>query len=124
MKVGSRVPIEITNCTRYSVGEAVGEQEDEDIDPKKRSNIPVLWMEGRNTWFEISPSPEYRPIYRSICDAIRLYYAVLDVYVNLSSKAINRHSKSSDPIKRLSPIFFQVRTLAFVSLHCAIQPFC
>lgn len=106
-KVRSSVPIEIPECSRYLIGEAL--EEKEDIDPSRHSSPPLIWMGGRHAWFEINPSPAYLPIYRDICDSIRMYYAILDVYSNGAGRKIDRQSVSSSPVERLSDVFFQVR---------------
>lgn len=108
IKVKSSLPIEISTCTRYSVGEADDDVDESDINASRRSRAPILWLSGRGAWFEINPSAAYLPIYRDICEAIRLYYAIYDIYSTRTAKVLNRLSKSTDPIERLSEVFFQV----------------
>jgi hypothetical protein len=107
MPVRGSVPIEIPECTRYSLGEAINEGNKGDEDHRPRS--PVLWVAAEGYWFEINPSAAYLPMYRTICEAIRLYYSIYDVYSTKGAKYMNRLSKSTDPIERLSEVFFQVR---------------
>lgn len=109
MRVRSSIPIEIPACTSYSVGEVKDDADEEDIDPRRRSRPPVLWLGGYGAWFEINPSAAYLSIYRTICEAIRLYYAIYDIYADKGAKSLNRVSKSTDPVERLSEVFLQVR---------------
>ena len=76
------------------------------------SRPPVLWLGGRGAWFEINPSAAYLPMYRNICEAIRLYYAIYDYYSSRKAKSPKQGSKSIDPIERLSDVFLNVCALA------------
>lgn len=57
--------VEVQGSTRYSIG----------IGP-----YPVVWASGEAGWFEIRPARRYEATYNQMCQAISLYYAVMDVY--------------------------------------------
>ncbi|KAG7131110.1 hypothetical protein HYQ46_009755 [Verticillium longisporum] len=62
--------IEITDCVRYSVGIAEGEEKS-----------PCVWAGGKCGWFEIRPpSIDYTPIYNKMAQAVSLYYNMLEVH--------------------------------------------
>ena len=45
-----------------------------------------IWASGGAGWFEINPSPKYQAMYDEMCEAIHLYYTVMDVYENAKKK--------------------------------------
>ena len=70
-------------------------------------------MSGEAGWFEINPSSRYKATYDAICEAITLYYHVMDAY---EAKAVNLSGpKRQDLFKKLNPhdVLFQVRPPGF-----------
>lgn len=133
-RVRAPVPIEITSCQRYSIGETTGgkpEQDNEADDADPRPIMSVLWVSGQGGWFEVNPAPAYVPIYRDICDAIKLYYTIYDIYDKSDARFIKATGGSADPVQRLAPLFlkYAVRvgngiTIEEVEQRCrAIAPF-
>lgn len=93
MRVRQSVPIEIRNCSNYSIGES-------------EEGYPLIWVLGRGGWYEINPSDSYRPIHRVMCEATTLYYQVMDTYGSLPKKF--RKTKQSEYMIELSEIFLKV----------------
>ena len=94
MRVRSSVPIEIRRSVGYSIGEA-------------GDGRPLIWVQGKSAWYEIEPSPTYRPIYNKMCEATTLYYHVMDIYRGEGLKKFKK-SKGSNFKDELSDIFLQV----------------
>ncbi|PHH70950.1 hypothetical protein CDD82_6823 [Ophiocordyceps australis] len=94
-KVRSSTPLEIRECKAFSIG-----QQD--------NGSPVIWVSGRGGWYEINPSPTYRPVYRKICEATTFYYDLVDIYNSRPlSKKPKKDLKESVLSKELSTVFHQ-----------------
>lgn len=110
-RVRAPVPIEIWPCQRYSIGETEGgkmsDDGDEDSEADARPILSVLWVSGQGGWFEVNPAPAYIPIYRDICDAIKLFYALFDIYQNADAKFKKAENGERDPTGRLAPLFMK-----------------
>jgi hypothetical protein len=59
--------IEIRNVTRFSYGEMT-------------DGAYVIWAQGKAGWFEIRPTPQYKPIFDDMVRAVELLYFVTDIY--------------------------------------------
>jgi hypothetical protein len=129
-RVRSPVPIEILQSQRYSIGETEGGRPDGGKTTDDNPLMPVLWVSGQGGWFEIHPAPEYLHIYREMCDAIKLWYTIYDIY-KADPELIKAKSRSTDPLERIAPLFlkYAVRvgsgiTIQEVSQRCRdIAPF-
>jgi hypothetical protein len=110
-RVRAPVPIEIWPCQRYSIGEAEGGKPSDDDGDDDNADAPpimsVLWVSGQGGWFEVNPAPAYLPIYRNICDAIKLFYAIYDIYYHADTKFRNAENGAKDPTERLAPLFLK-----------------
>ena len=109
-RVRSPVPIEILQSQRYSIGETAGGPLGDDEDGEAADDppmMPVLWVSGQGGWFEIHPAPEYVPIYREICSAIKLFYTIYDIYCKADSDFVKAKSSSTEPLERLAPLFLK-----------------
>lgn len=65
--MGVATHIEIPACTLYSIGETDTQQ-------------PIVWMGGYGGWYEIKPSAAYLPIHDKMCEAVALYYRIVDIH--------------------------------------------
>jgi hypothetical protein len=74
--------IHIDNVTHY----AFGQHEDGDFG---------IWIAGKAGWFSVTPSKQYKPIYREVEEAIDLHYFLVDRY-NRKGKSKGKKSLSVD----------------------------
>ena len=93
MRVRASTPLEIRKCVSFSIGESP-------------DGSPLIWLSGNGGWYEINPSPAYRPIYKKMCEATTLYYNLVDIYnsIQLPKKPKKTKAKWMD---ELSGIFLQ-----------------
>ena len=69
----------------------------------------VVWISGEAGWFEINPSPRYKPVYDTICDAITLYYQLIDIYnIQTRTGMGNRERRKLFKKLDLNEVFYQV----------------
>ncbi|KAF4469733.1 hypothetical protein FALBO_3379 [Fusarium albosuccineum] len=92
MRVRNSIPLEIRRSTRYSIGEAEGGQ-------------AIIWVLGKGSWYEINPSPAYLPIYNKMCEAVVLYYRIMDIYKAKKPKKAKKGKK--DQMKELYRVFHE-----------------
>ncbi|POR36449.1 Uncharacterized protein TPAR_03367 [Tolypocladium paradoxum] len=93
MRVRASTPLEIRKCVTFSIGESP-------------DGSPLIWLSGNGGWYEINPSPAYRPIYQKMCEATTLFYNLVDIYS--SRRAPKKPKKSrSGWMDELSGIFLQ-----------------
>ena len=78
------------------------------MDEKTGKYKPGLWLAGHGCWFEISPAAEYVAIFRDICTAITMYFSIHDIYQENTVGALNKAARSTDPIKKISPVLHKV----------------
>ena len=100
MKVRGSIPIEIRKSAIYSIGEA-------------EDGRPLIWVSGAGGWYEINPSASYKRMYTTICEAITMYYTVVDIY----EKSRPRKGKKSKPqatMDELGQVFQKVS-------HCLVS---
>lgn len=95
MRVTKPVPIEI-RCVSHSIGET-------------EDKSPLVWLGGRGGWYEINPAESYRPMYSKMCQAISMYYAVVDV---LSAPGYKRKKGTAE----IDELLFQVSKYALPGL--------
>ncbi|PHH84019.1 hypothetical protein CDD83_2625 [Cordyceps sp. RAO-2017] len=94
MRVRKSTPLEIRQCISYSIGESP-------------DGSPLIWISGRGGWYEINPSPAYRPIYRKMCEATTLYYNLVDIYNSKQLYKKLKKAKQNDLMDELSRVFLQ-----------------
>lgn len=94
MRVRKSVPLEIRKCTSYSIGESP-------------DGSPLIWVSGRGGWYEVNPSPAYRPIYRKMCEATTLYYNMVDIYNSRRAPKKTKKQKQSNLMDELAGVFLQ-----------------
>ena len=67
-----------------------------------------MWVSGEAGWFEIHPHEKYATVYNEMCDAISLYYKVMQVYeIAGGHKSIRKRKKAWAKLG-LGEVFFQV----------------
>ncbi|PNY24969.1 Uncharacterized protein TCAP_05090 [Tolypocladium capitatum] len=93
MRVRASTPLEIRKCVAFSIGESP-------------DGSPLIWLSGNGGWYEINPSPAYRPIYKKMCEATTLYYNLVDIY---NSRRLPKKPKKSRSgwMGELSEIFLR-----------------
>lgn len=72
---------------------------------------PLIWVSGRGGWYEVTPSEEYRSTFMKMCEAVTLYYTILDVHAELSSKSKSKakvKAKSKKADDSLDSVLFKV----------------
>jgi RPA family protein len=87
------VCIEIRDSISFSIGEPA-----------------ALWVSGKDRWFEIDPSPRFRPIYNEAIEAIDLYYKVLTVYEEYFEKLkrLKKNKKAQIQPPSIDEVLFKV----------------
>ncbi|KAF4512918.1 hypothetical protein G6O67_000247 [Ophiocordyceps sinensis] len=94
MRVRKSIPLEIRQCTSYSIGESP-------------DGGPLIWVSGRGGWYEINPSPAYRATHRKMCEATTLYYNMVDIYNSRRAPKKTKKQKQSALMDELASIFLQ-----------------
>ncbi|KHN95806.1 uncharacterized protein MAM_06418 [Metarhizium album ARSEF 1941] len=94
MKVRGATPLEIRRCASYSIGES----------PDGR---PLIWVSGQGGWYEIDPSPAYKPMYNNMCEATTMYYNMVDIYAEDPPKR-SKKSKNNSVMDELAQVFHKV----------------
>jgi hypothetical protein len=64
---------------------------------------PVVWISGAAGWFEISPAPRYRKIYDEMCDAVTLYYKVMDAYEPYNKAKLDYETATAKRRRKMKP---------------------
>ncbi|KAI6782447.1 uncharacterized protein J7T54_001304 [Emericellopsis cladophorae] len=102
----NRIPIQINQVERYSVGIAADDEDSLGFNP------PLLWLRGKCCYHEISPAQHYLPIYRQTNEAIAMYYSFEEYYSTGQGIPMKKPSKKTK---------LRVESLAPLFLHCAMQ---
>lgn len=80
-KTKNPTPIEIRKSNLYSLDLVDGQ--------------PVIWVSGKCGWYEIKPSPTYQHVYNEMCEAIKFYFYLLDIYTERALKRDNNKSSAA-----------------------------
>jgi hypothetical protein len=67
----------------------------------------TLWVSGASGWFEIQPSARYQAMYNEAQEAIRVYYAALEVYEDYNEAHGGKKKARRPPQPPLDDIFLK-----------------